>query len=101
MQRFRGWPVLKAYRLLYCSTLGLRINNEEEERKLTREALVRATVDSPGQRFDPKQCIHEMVLESQLPHRVVNLLFTITNENNKLTMLWGTDFLEPSNRYIL
>ena len=26
------------------------------------------------------QCIHQLVLESQLPHRIVNLLFTITNE---------------------
>ena len=31
-----------------------------------------------------------MVLESQLPHEIVNLLFTFTNENKKLTFLWGT-----------
>ena len=26
-----------------------------------------------------KDCIHQSVLESQLPHKTVNLLFTITN----------------------
>ena len=29
-------------------------------------------------------------LESQLPHKIVNLLFTITHQNNKLTILWGS-----------
>ena len=32
----------------------------------------------------------KMVLESQLPHKIVNSLFTITNLNNKLTVLWGS-----------
>ena len=31
---------------------------------------------------------YEMVSESQLPHKVVNLLFTFTDENNKFTVLW-------------
>ena len=35
-------------------------------------------------------CIYELVLESQLPHRIVNLLFTITNQNIQLTILWGS-----------
>ena len=30
-----------------------------------------------------------MVLESQLSHRIVNLLFTIANQSIKLTALWG------------
>ena len=30
-----------------------------------------------------------MVLESQLPHKTVNLLFHLVIVNNKLTILWG------------
>ena len=33
------------------------------------------------------QCISQMVSESQLPYKIVNLLVTITNLNNKLTIL--------------
>jgi hypothetical protein len=48
-----------------------------------------------GKRCPPRQihlteCVNRMVLESQLPHKIVNLLFTITNQDNKLTILWGT-----------
>ena len=31
------------------------------------------------------------------PHKIVNLLFTITNQNNKLTILLGVDFPKPFN----
>ena len=31
-----------------------------------------------------------MILESQLPHQIVDLLFTITHQNNKSTILWGS-----------
>ena len=31
-----------------------------------------------------------IVLESQLPHKIVNSLFTITNQNIKMTVLWGS-----------
>ena len=33
----------------------------------------------------PTQYINQMVLERQLPHKIVNLLFTFT----KLTIVWG------------
>ena len=32
------------------------------------------------------QCIHELVLESQLPHKIVNLLFTIADSSIRLTV---------------
>ena len=35
-----------------------------------------------------------LVSESQPPHKIVNLFFTITNQNNKLTVSWGS---EPNN----
>ena len=38
-------------------------------------------------RFHLTERIYELVLESQLPHKIVNLLFTITNQNNELTVL--------------
>ena len=30
-----------------------------------------------------------MVLRIQIPHKIVNLLFTVANLNNMLTILWG------------
>ena len=31
----------------------------------------------------------KLVLQGQLPPKIVNLLFTITNQDIKLTVLWG------------
>ena len=36
------------------------------------------------------ECIYQLVLESQLPHKIVNMLFTITYQMIKLTVLWGS-----------
>jgi hypothetical protein len=36
------------------------------------------------------ECIDEMVVESQLLHKIVDLLSTITMQDNKLTSLWGS-----------
>ena len=36
-----------------------------------------------------------------MPHRIVNLLFTITHQNIKLTVLWGMDFLKIIREYIV
>ena len=36
------------------------------------------------------ECIHYMALKSQLPRKIVNLLFTITNQNDRLTVLLGS-----------
>ena len=36
------------------------------------------------------ECIHEMDSESQLPRKIVNLWFTITDQNKKSTILWGS-----------
>ena len=33
------------------------------------------------------QCIHELVLKSQLPHKTVNLIFHLVIVNNKFTAL--------------
>ena len=35
------------------------------------------------------ESLYQLVLESQLPHKIVNLLLTITNQNIKSTVLWG------------
>ena len=35
-------------------------------------------------------CTYQLDLESQLPHKIVNLIFTIINQNMKLTVLWET-----------
>ena len=41
-----------------------------------------------------------MILESQIPHKTVKLLSTITNQNNKLTILWGS-WLKPFDWYVV
>jgi hypothetical protein len=34
--------------------------------------------------------IHQLVLGSHFPHKIVHLLFNITYQNIKLTNLWGS-----------
>jgi hypothetical protein len=44
---------------------------------------------SPHNLFNLTEYIHQSILESQLPHKIVNLLFAITNKHIKLTVLRG------------
>jgi hypothetical protein len=39
-------------------------------------------------RFYLTECDYQLVLESQLPHKIVNLLFKIAYKSIKLTVLW-------------
>ena len=43
------------------------------------------------------ECINEIILQGQHPHKIVNFLFTFTYQNNKLTIVRGVDFLKPFN----
>ena len=45
--------------------------------------------------------VHLFVLESQLPHKTVNLLFIMNNQNIKSTILWGSWPLTLINEFIL
>ena len=40
--------------------------------------------------FEVQDDLEKIMLESELPHEIVNLLFTIPNQNNKLMVLWGS-----------
>ena len=40
--------------------------------------------------FNLTEFIYQLDLESQVPHKIVNLLFTITSENTELVVLWGS-----------
>ena len=54
---------------------------------------LRKMVDSSSSsisRFFLTYCILELVLESQLPPKIVSLLFTITDSHVKLIVLWGS-----------
>ena len=42
-----------------------------------------------GCRVHFAECVCLLACESELPHENVDLLFTITNQNIKLTVLWG------------
>ena len=55
-----------------------------------------------GFRTDIDEFISQNVfMENQLPHKIVNLLFTIANQNIKLTICGAVDFLELINKYIM
>jgi len=41
-----------------------------------------------GLRFSLAECVYQLLCESQVPNKIVNLLFTITNQNIKLTVWW-------------
>ena len=38
--------------------------------------------------------IFQIFLESQLPHQIVNIRFTVTHRNIKITVLWGSSLPE-------
>ena len=46
--------------------------------------------DAPTVLFYLTEFIYLLVSESQLPHNIVNLWFTITDQNIELTVLWGS-----------
>ena len=48
-----------------------------------------------------RRCIGSLILESQLPHKIVNLLYSKPIVNNKLMILWRIYFLKPLNQYIV
>ena len=48
----------------------------------------RRTVELPPHHLT--ECIIEVVSECELPHEIAELLLTITNQNNKVTILWGS-----------
>ena len=46
--------------------------------------------------------ITSRVLESQLPLKIFNLMFTFTDKNNHLTVSWGgVDVIKPFNQYLV
>ena len=47
-----------------------------------------STEDFAWQRSHLSQCINVMALESQLPHRIVNVFSTFSSKYNILTILW-------------
>ena len=74
------WPYIKAYCRVQegCVFLWARYPCRPHL------GLGRATLG-----FDLTEYIDHF-LESQLPHKIVNLLFTVTDWDNKLTILWGS-----------
>ena len=45
---------------------------------------------APTRQFHLTECIHRLVLKSQIPHKIINTLFTMTHENIELTVSWGS-----------
>ena len=50
---------------------------------------------------DTMKSLHLLVLQSQLPHKIVNLLFIPVIVENKLTSLWGSWLSKTHDKYIL
>ena len=71
-----------------CSRFWAERTNEEE-RSATRASRSDTSAATPP--FSPylSQCIISRVLESQLLHKFVMLVFTIAHQNSKFTVLWG------------
>jgi hypothetical protein len=73
-------------------------------RFLWKRWLFDAQLEPDGRRRQacPTECISQVFLESQLPHKIVNLLFTIKNKHIKLTVAWKSWLfdakLEPDGR---
>ena len=63
--------------------------SEEKHRGFPGCSQGRSGLDEVQDRLFLPQCMDLMVLESQLLHKNVKLLFTITDQNIKLTVLWG------------
>ena len=57
------------------------------ERAASYEPL--SSLDKDKDRSYLTECVHQSFSESQLPYKIVNLLFTITDSNMKLTVWWG------------
>jgi hypothetical protein len=57
------------------------------ERAVSYEPL--SSLDKDKDRSYLTECVHQSFSESQLPYKIVNLLFTITDSNMKLTVWWG------------
>jgi hypothetical protein len=41
-------------------------------------------------RFSLTECINSMVLESEVPLKIVDLLFPVTSQDINVTVLWGS-----------
>jgi len=60
-----------------------------QKRDLVPDAPFLSSSAMVNLKFNLTQSIDYRVLGGKLPHKIVNLMFTITSENNKLTVLWG------------
>ena len=90
-------PRSRASRLLSCWGKGLFIHLADTTTSRQRRKSVRALARkhpvlaraSHVQRCYLTKHIHKRVRESQLPHKIVSFLFTITDCNIKLTVFMG------------
>jgi len=80
VQRFRGGLVFEAHRLVYHSTLGLRVIKQKKKKRRT----VGSGVGEGGAQLGagPR--------ENQFPHKSVNLFFILVIVKDKLTDLRGS-----------
>ena len=68
----------------------LETKRMELQRYLMDVQVVSRRTGKPWLEFHLTECINQMVLQGQLPHKIVNLLITVTKQNHKLTILWGS-----------
>ena len=68
----------------------IQATNMSERHLLVPKQPFRAVIPTEPIRTHLTECTIQMVLESHIPRKIENLLFTITNQNNELTVLWGS-----------
>jgi hypothetical protein len=84
VKRFRGGLVFKAHRLVYHSTLGLRVIKKEKVGGAGPGGVERGAERARG---TPAR--EQDAFISQFPHKSVNVSFIVTDAKNMLTNLCG------------
>ena len=104
VQLFRVWGLFKK------EVVGVRVNGfgfaarRQPRRQYRGTSLMRKQLPLGPYKVHQScltECIHQLILESQLPHKIVNLLFTITHQILSRRFCRGFDLLKLTNKYIV
>ena len=93
-----SWMVYFSHFCVYSSRFG---HARRTSKSRTRSSSAPPTSSKAIPQSYLTKCIYYLVLESQLHHKIVNLLFAIINQNIKLTICGGVDFLKFIETYIV
>ena len=88
-----------------CGRAGGRVCDGADNEAGTPQRIQQLLSERRGQGWNPVFISHKVFLSSfcrsQLPHKSVNLSFTITNKKNKLTDLWELTFTKRLSKHFV